>query len=102
MLNTAKFVAGAAAALLASLSTTAIAQSTYEPWEGTWETTYGEVRLVENGKYVYGDYADVGQIQGVLNEDKSIMRGVFTRTNGSVGYIEWVQSGDDGNRISSR
>lgn len=88
--------------LLAGLSTPALAQASYEPWEGTWETTYGEVRLVEQGDYVYGDYGTVGTIQGILSEDKSKLRGVFIRSNGNVGYIEWVQSGDDGNRFVGR
>ena len=88
--------------MLASLSQAALAQSSYEPWEGTWTTTYGEVRLIEEGDYVYGDYGAIGTIQAITNEDKSIMRGIFTRTNGDVGYIEWVQSGDDGNRFTGR
>ena len=33
-------------------------------WTGTWNSTYGELRLVEKGQLIYGDYSDIGVIYG--------------------------------------
>lgn len=72
-----------------------------QEWQGAWNTTYGQIRLVEDGDYVYGDYGNIGTIEGVLVQNRQILRAIFTRKDdGSKGYVEWVQSGDDGNRIS--
>ena len=72
-----------------------------QDWQGAWNTTYGQIRLVEDGDYVYGDYGSIGTIEGVLVQNRQILRAIFTRKDdGSKGYVEWILSGDDGNRIS--
>ena len=74
-----------------------------QEWQGAWNTTYGQIRLVEDGDYVYGDYGNIGTIEGVLVNGKQVLRAVFTRRDTKqTGYVEWVQSGDDGNRITGR
>lgn len=85
----------------ANLPYSAMAQSN-GAWTGTWETNYGELKLVENGLFVYGDYADDRTIEGQLSSDGHVLRAIFRYPNGTSGYVEFVQSGDDGNRISGR
>lgn len=88
--------------LLAASSTVALSQSSF--WTGTWDTEHGELRLKENGSFVYGDYGDVGIIEGVKVSTArgETLRVRFTRDNGSFGYTEWAESGDDGNRFTGR
>lgn len=83
-----------------SLST-ATAQSN-GAWTGTWDTDYGELKLVEKGLFVYGDYASDRTIEGQLSADGQVLRAIFRYPNGTTGYVEFVQSGDDGNRILGR
>ena len=90
--------------IFASLAPVAVLASpvpvSAQDWQGAWNTNYGQIRLVEDGDYVYGDYHDIGTIEGVLVQNRQVLRAIFTRKDGSKGYVEWIQSGDDGNRIS--
>ena len=46
-------------------------------WTGTWSTNWGEMRLVQDGGVVRGDYDwDQGQIDGTL--DGEVLRGMWT------------------------
>ncbi|WP_108802568.1 hypothetical protein [Aquimarina sp. Aq107] len=48
-------------------------------WVGTWSSTYGELRLVEKGQLIYGDYADIGVIYGYRHyiNGKEYFEGTF-------------------------
>ncbi|MCP5396100.1 MAG: hypothetical protein H6918_05100 [Sphingomonadaceae bacterium] len=85
-----------------TLTTTPALAQIEGQWQGTWKTTYGELRLREDRGHVWGDYGDLGQIEGRLSADRQTFRGVFRRNNGNSGYLEMVQSGDDGNRFIGR
>lgn len=53
---------------------------------GTWNSSFGELRLVQVGNTVVGDYASLGTIEGII--ENNILRGRFTnRTN--EGGFEW-------------
>ena len=95
------FRCGAVGLLLGSAHG-ALAQSDF--WTGTWKADYAELRLKENGNFVYGDYGDYGVIEGikVRTATGEALRARFTRKDGAVGYMEWVESGDDGNRFTGR
>lgn len=47
-------------------------------WEGTWNTQFGQLRLVDLGDYVVGDYSKHGIIIGKKNFD--LLQGVFTNS----------------------
>lgn len=80
-----------AAAIGAALMTST---SAFAQWQGTWGTTYGDVKLQESGKYVYGDYGTWGTIEGLKSEDGKTMRGVYRRNDdGTSGYFEWRING---------
>ncbi|HHP7237767.1 hypothetical protein [Longibacter sp.] len=56
---------------------------TEDTWEGTWSTTFGELRLVQEGTRVAGDYKEVGEIAGVVNLDTGALTGTFTNADRS-------------------
>ncbi len=78
------------AAIIAAMlfSTSALAQA--QNWQGTWDTNYGQLKLVERNGHVYGDYGSWGTIQGILGPGKRKLRAIYTRADdNSRGYIEW-------------
>lgn len=81
-----------AAIVVALNATTAMAQS---DWTGTWDSRYGELRLVQEGERVYGDYANRGYFEGRVSENGDRLRGTFQYNNprSKNGYIEFVRSG---------
>jgi len=77
--------------LLYTLIAFLLSTNIYAQWEGTWNTSFGEVRLIQIGDKVYGDYKDVGSIEGTVNG--SILTGTYTnlKTSGSKkGKIQWT------------
>ncbi|MFA5507095.1 MAG: CARDB domain-containing protein [Vulcanimicrobiota bacterium] len=50
--------------------------SAAQDWQGTWSSSYGELRLYEVGKYVIGDYSSVGLIFAEKRFD--LLEGTFT------------------------
>lgn len=61
------------------------------PWQGTWNSTYGPLRLVQSGHRVYGDYGDRGPIEGTLSN--GTLTGTFK--NGSrSGRLEFHLDGE--------
>lgn len=75
------------------ISTTGIAHAN---WTGTWETNYGDLRLIQQGERVYGDYANRGYFEGRVSQDGKRLRGTFqyTRQRSRNGYIEFVRNKD--------
>ena len=72
-------------------------------WTGSWNTSFGQLRLIEDGEFVYGDYGNVGTIKGRLDKVcGDWLRGIFERKDGRWGYFEFVETGDHGNRFSGR
>lgn len=81
------------AAFLAALP----AHAASNPWNGTWKTTYGELRLVRDGDRVYGDYQSRGYIEGRLSQDGQRLRGTFQYTGdrSKAGTVEFNLTGPD-------
>ncbi|WP_298548811.1 hypothetical protein [uncultured Aquimarina sp.] len=48
-------------------------------WTGTWNSTYGALRLVERGELIYGDYSNIGVIYGYRHyiNGKEYFEGTF-------------------------
>lgn len=68
----------------------AVAQS----WQGNWDTTYGQLRLLQQGDRVFGDYAERGRIEARVSPSGSVLRGVFVYQDGRWGLIEFRRDGD--------
>ena len=62
-------------------------------WDGNWDSSYGQLRLVQSGDRVFGDYAEQGTIEGKLSADGRNLRGVFIFTDGRWGTFDWLMSG---------
>ncbi|PWK62932.1 hypothetical protein [Roseicyclus mahoneyensis] len=64
------------------------------PWEGTWTTTYGELRLRQDGARVWGDYINQsGVIEARTSPDGLSLYGTFLRADEGWGLIEFTLSG---------
>ncbi|MBW1298697.1 hypothetical protein [Aquimarina litoralis] len=48
-------------------------------WTGTWNSTYGELRFIEKGQLIYGDYGNTGVIYGYRHyiNGKEYFEGTF-------------------------
>ncbi len=55
--------------------------------QGTWTSTFGELRLHQNGNKITGDYKNVGVINATVSKD--IVKGTFTNGN-NTGHFEWA------------
>lgn len=87
-------IAGRIAVMTAALYTsTGIAHAN---WTGTWDSRHGELRLVQEGDRVYGDYADRGYFEGRVSQNGDRLRGTFQYVSqrSRNGYIEFNRSGD--------
>lgn len=85
----------AALACLA-LVTAGHAQSQGASWTGTWSSQHGDLRLIQEGSRVYGDYAERGYFEGRVSENGTRLRGTFQYNSPrtSSGYIEFRRSGN--------
>lgn len=63
-----------------------------QDYSGTWNTNFGELRLIHEGNKIYGDYKEVGIIDAAMGGDK-IIRGDFTN-NGKLGQFTFTMSAD--------
>lgn len=72
------------------------ASAAYANWTGTWDSRHGELRLVQEGDRVYGDYANRGYFEGRVSNGDRRLRGTFQYTSSTAknGYIEFQRSGD--------
>ena len=90
------------AMMLLALSTSTATFAQAGAWKGHWKTDYGPLKLIEQGDYVYGDYQGDKVLMGKLNARKNELRALFIYPDGRSGYVNFVQSGDDGDRISGK
>lgn len=64
-----------------------------QQWQGAWDTNYGQLRLVQDGDHVFGDYGG-GTIEGIYDASSGVLRAVFRNPDGATGYAEFqMQSG---------
>ena len=93
MSQTLKLAARIAVMTAAMYSSTGIAHAN---WTGTWDSQHGELRLIQEGERVYGDYANRGYFEGRASQDGKRLRGTFQYNSprSKNGYIEFVRSGD--------
>jgi hypothetical protein len=64
-------------------------------WNGTWDSDFGQLRLVQDGRRVYGDYANEGYFEGRTDIDRPfIVRGTFQKTDGNWGLFEFTLAQD--------
>ena len=75
------------------LLTTAFA-AIADTWGGDWDTQYGQLRLIQNGDRLFGDYQDRGVIEGLVSADGRTARAVFVYTDGRWGTVEWLRTND--------
>lgn len=72
------------------LSPAGMAQQCTPHWTGAWSTNFGQLRLVQDGTTVYGDYASLGTIKARTETSCGTwLRGVFERKDGGWGFIEF-------------
>ncbi len=85
-----------AALTLLAFATAGSAQAQGADWTGTWSSQHGDLRLIQEGSRVYGDYAERGYFEGRVSEDGTRLRGTFQYNSprSSNGYIEFRRSGD--------
>lgn len=55
--------------------------------QGTWSSTYGDLRLHQIGDRIFGDYKHVGVIKAVIKGN--LVSGTFTNGN-SKGIFKWI------------
>lgn len=82
--------------LFAALISSNSAHAAGLEWTGTFTTNYGDLRLIQSGDRVYGDYGTRGYIEGRINPAGTVMRGTFQYNSprSSHGFIEFRRSGN--------
>lgn len=58
-------------------------------WNGDWDSNFGQLRLLQNGDRLYGDYQERGVIEGKISPDGRKAHAVFVYTDGRWGYVQW-------------
>jgi len=76
-----------------------LALSSISDFSGTWETTYGDMNLEQNGSSVSGwyTYGGMSSIEGTVNRDG---RFVFRYDEGTAAGEGWFQLSDSGTSFS--
>ncbi|AUX69701.1 hypothetical protein CHX26_09500 [Porphyrobacter sp. HT-58-2] len=64
-----------------------------QDWQGAWDTTYGQLRLIQDGDHIFGDYRD-GTIEGLVDQSTGRVRAIFRNPDGGVGYAELQMHSD--------
>ncbi|MEL6921080.1 MAG: hypothetical protein AAFO77_08645, partial [Pseudomonadota bacterium] len=77
---------------MAILITTISAAATN--WNGDWNSSFGQLRLLQNGDRLYGDYQERGVIEGRISPDGRNARAVFVYNDGRWGTIQWRIAND--------
>lgn len=68
-------------------------------WTGTWSSSYGDLRLIQKGQTVSGDYANNGTIEGTLGADCALDGRFDNVRQSSSGTIAFTLDGDRFNGI---
>lgn len=84
----------AALAAVVLLVASAVAARAAGAWEGSWETSFGELRLLQDGDRVHGDYGVTGMIEARVSPDGRTLRGAFNRHDGDWGLMQFELAAD--------
>lgn len=68
-------------------------------WTGTWSSSYGDLRLIQKGQTVNGDYANNGTIEGTLGADCALDGSFDNVRQSSSGTIAFTLDGDRFNGV---
>ena len=63
-------------------------------WQGSWKTSFAVLRLKTAGNRVYGDYGDLGTIEGYYDPNTQTLKGEFVNGTRS-GTFKWTISGNN-------
>ncbi|MEM1256411.1 MAG: Tc toxin subunit A [Cyanobacteria bacterium P01_H01_bin.21] len=74
-------------------------------WQGTWNSSRGELRFYQKDNRVYGDYAHIGLIEATYNPETKVLQGIYiVGTQGQInftlndtrftGEVTWEQNGE--------
>ncbi len=64
-------------------------------WSGTWNTTDGDMHLVQVGNKVTGRYKGLGTVTAIYNPSTRLLKGTFlNQNNNKTGYIEFYFEGN--------
>ena len=64
-------------------------------WSGTWNTSDGDMHLVQVGKNVTGRYKGIGTVTAIYNPSTRLLKGTFLNQNiNKKGYIEFYFEGN--------
>ncbi|NAS32714.1 hypothetical protein GTQ40_17165 [Flavobacteriaceae bacterium R38] len=58
-------------------------------WTGKWNTSFGELVLIQRGSSVTGRYRNLGEVKAIYNKYTGKLKGTFTN-KGSKGSFEFV------------
>ena len=58
------------------------------PFHGEWSSNFGTLKLVQQGDRVFGDYRDLGSLEGVYDARTKVLRGTFDN-KGDLGVFEF-------------
>ena len=60
-----------------------------DPWDGTWQSTYGDINMVQNGNLVTGSYPG-GQLSGYVSGN--LVSGTYQESSGVSGTFDfWIE-----------
>ncbi len=62
-------------------------------FEGTWQSTYQQLRLRQAGTQVWGDYGNAGTIKGVVDLRTGVLEGTFNNQS-NEGRVRFTLNGD--------
>lgn len=67
-----------------------------DEWHGTLQTTFGEIRLIQDGRRVFGEYAKRGYFEGCVHDGGASMRGTFQyfSPRSRQGFVEFRLDGN--------
>jgi hypothetical protein len=65
-----------------------------DPWDGTWQSTFGDITMEQNGNLVTGSYyGGGGQLSGYVSGN--LLSGTFQESNGQTGTIDFWMDGNN-------
>lgn len=71
-----------------------ISEALADTWNGDWNSSFGQLRLLQNGDRLFGDYQDRGVIEGKISPDGREARAFFIYQDGRWGTVQWRIAGD--------